>query len=186
MPFLITDAAAPLLMDTVPALKLTCFSGHPARDEVYAYLRCYVCRGALHFCFTEFDEAPPDDVRFGLALQPADETERYLLLRVAPRAGAQVTVRSAQGTAERALAAPAVQYTAGSDEQGIFWSAEGKLEASLLHMLFGKAMKAGAVWAGNVFLYRGSEAAFGAAFPVPEGLTAPTAEGFDTFTIVPY
>ena len=59
MPFLVTDSAVPLPAETRPALKLTHHYDAPARGEVYAYLRCYVHKGALCYNLLVFDEAPP-------------------------------------------------------------------------------------------------------------------------------
>ena len=59
MPFLVTDSAVPLPAETLPALKLTHHYDAPARGEVYAYLRCYVHKGALCYNLLVFDEAPP-------------------------------------------------------------------------------------------------------------------------------
>ncbi len=187
MPFLITDSAVPLLMETVPALKIAHFNGIPARDTVYAYLRCYICRGALHVAVTGFDGQPPATVRFGLALADADDTTKYLFLSLAPSGENSLAVYSvADQKVQQSLDAPLTQIVTGGDEQGLYWSAESVLPAQVFTAVFGKALKAGGVCAGNVFLYDIGEAAFGAAFPVPQGETVPTAKGFDVFTIVPY
>ena len=187
MPFLISDSATPLLMETVPVLKITHFYGHPQRDEVYAYLRCFVCKGALHFCLTGFDEAPPATVRFGLALQSADCLGRYLFLSVGKESGAALSLCEGDtGAVLGSLAAPPVQVVTGGDEQGLYWSAQGVLPAQVFSAQFSAPMRAGALWAGNVFLYDTQDTAFGAAFPVPAGCTVPTGAGFDSFTVVPY
>lgn len=187
MPFLITDSAVPLLMETVPALKIAHFNGMPRRDNVYAYLRCYICCGALHLAVTAFDGQPPDTVRFGLAFTQADDTEKYLFFSFAPSGGNSLTLRSvAQGDVCQTFDAPPSQIVTGGDEQGLYWSAESVLPAQVFKAAFGKAPAAGHVYAGNVFLYDTTEAAFGAAFAVPQGETVPTAKGFDVFTIVPY
>ena len=78
MPFLVTDSAVPLPAETLPALKLTHHYDAPARGEVYAYLRCYVHKGALCYNLLVFDEAPPPTARIGFALCPAESEGEFL------------------------------------------------------------------------------------------------------------
>lgn len=187
MPFLITDSTVPLLMDTVPALKLCHFRGVPQHDTVYAYLRCYVIKGALHFSATCFDAAPLATTRFALALCPAARTDCYLLFSLCKGGENTLCVLdSVTGTPLQTCSAPPARVVTGTDEQGVYWCAESEIPAAVFTAVFGEAPKAGLVYAGNVFLYDTADAAFGAAFPVPRGEKAPTAKGFDAFTVVPY
>ena len=78
MPFLVTDSAVPLPAETLPALKLTHHYDVPTRGEVYAYLRCYVHKGALCYNLLVFDEAPPPTARIGFALCPAESEGEFL------------------------------------------------------------------------------------------------------------
>ncbi|MEG2930820.1 MAG: hypothetical protein RR825_03445, partial [Ruthenibacterium sp.] len=119
MAFLITDSATSLLMETVPALKITHFYGQSLRDHVYAYLRCYVLHGDWHCCFTSFDEAPPKGARMALCLQPA-MGGGTLIYSVNKYTGAALIV---QETNAALPDIPAAQIVTGGDEQGLYWSA---------------------------------------------------------------
>ena len=78
MPFLVTDSAVPLPAETLPALKLTHYYDAPARGDVYAYLRCYIYKGALCYNLLVFDGAPPPTERIGFALCPAESEGEFL------------------------------------------------------------------------------------------------------------
>lgn len=187
MPFLITDSDKPLLMDTVPALKLTHFNGEPARGEVYAYMRCYACNGALHLSFTEFDEAPPEGTHMALALMPADKDDSFLYLTLDKAAKCDLKLLDARtNNCVKALTPPSVSIVTGSDEQGLYWCAETVIEKEIFDKVLSSPMKSGSVFAGNVFLCKDGEAAFGSAFKVPIEESVPTTAGFDVFTLVPY
>ena len=170
MAFLLTDSAAALPAETLPALKITHFYGAPARGRVYAYMRCYVRRGTLHWCATVFDGAPPATARIALAITPDDTVSRYFFLSVGKDSPARLSLR---------------RRVAGADEQGEYWGAEGELPAAVFRRAFGTAPKAGSLLPGNVFLYDEAERAFGAAFPCP-GCEGPSADAFGTFLVVPY
>ena len=185
LPFLVTDSAAALPAETLPALKITHFYGAPRRGPVYAYLRCYVYRGAVRYSATVFDEAPFDTARLGLALTLDDAARSFLFLSLGKTSGARLRLYGEDG-AGKELAAPAPRMSAGGDEQGLYWSAEGELPAAVFRAQFGGVPRAGMFLPGNVFLYDEAEAAFGAAFPVPAGETVPTAAGFEPFMVVPY
>lgn len=192
MAFLITDSAVPLLMETVPACKVTYFTGTPAHDEVYSYLRFYFCGGALHFAFMSFDEAPLPTARMALCLQSADGGT--CLVCSAAKAddapgGACALTLCASGTNRvlRTFAAPATLLSTGSDEQGLFWCRSGVLPAQTLTQALGQRVQAGCVLTGNIFLYDTADpASYGAAFPVPARTPVPTDAGGGVFTIVPY
>lgn len=70
MPFLVTDSAVPLPAETLPALKLTHYYDAPARGDVYAYLRCYIYKGALCYNLLVFDGAPPPTARHWVCAVP--------------------------------------------------------------------------------------------------------------------
>ena len=78
MPFLVTDSAVSLPAETLPALKLTHYYDAPARGDVYAYLRCYIYKGALCYNLLVFDGAPPPTERIGFALCPAESEGEFL------------------------------------------------------------------------------------------------------------
>lgn len=189
MSFLITESRDALPMETLPAWKITHFYGTPARGCVYAYLRCYVRNGAMPFSVTVFDGAPRETARIGLAVTLDDAAGTYLLVSCAKGQDAALWLYEAREGGDvplRRLAMPAVRQLAGSDEQGVYWGAEGVLPAGALREVFGRVPKAGDLLPANVFLYDEAEPAFGAACPVPPGSTAPTASGFGAMVVVPY
>lgn len=187
MAFLLTDSAAALPAETLPALKITHFYGAPARGPVYAYLRCYVRRGALHWCATVFDGAPPPTARIALAVTADDTASRYFFLSLGKDSPARLSLRlrGAPDAEAEVLALPDCRRFSGADEQGEYWGAEGELPAAAFRRAFGAAPKAGSLLPGNVFLYDEAERAFGAAFPCP-GCEGPSADAFGTFLVVPY
>ena len=185
MAFLVTDSAFPLPFDTLPALKLTEFCGRPRRGPVYAYLRCYVQAGSLHFSATVFDGAPPATSRMGLAITADPGAGRYLFAQVGRGTDCRLTLYENDAPL-RQLACPPVRHLAGQDEQGEYWSAESRLEAGVFRACFGRAPAPGMVLPGNVYLFDPTEAAYGAAFPGPAGGPVPAAEGFGAFVVVPY
>lgn len=185
MSFLITDSKTPLLMETVPVLKLTHFYGALPHGMVYAYVRCFACKGALHVCFTEFDENPVPTAYLALYLQAPEQESSYLSLTVRKHGGAALQMcAAATGAAVQTLACEQPAIVTGGDEQGLFWSARVTLTADTLRKTLGKAPKAGDFILGNVLMLdETAPHAAGAAFPLADGaLTA----GFDTFTFVPY
>ena len=192
MSFLITESRETLPMETLPAWKITHFYGTPTRGCVYAYLRCYVQNGAMPFSVTVFDGAPRETARFGFAVTLNDTAGIYLFASCAKGQDAALWLYRASETAEgadvpiRKLEMPAVRQLAGSDEQGVYWSAEGVLPAGTLREIFGRIPKAGDLLPANAFLYDEAEQAFGAACPVPPGCTVPTASGFGALVVVPY
>lgn len=189
MSFLITESRDALPMETLPAWKITHFYGTPARGCVYAYLRCYVQSGAMPFSFTVFDGAPRKTARFGFAVTLDDTAETYLFASCAKGQNAALRLYRAGEGADapvRKLEIPAVRQLAGSDEQGVYWSAEGVLPAGTLREIFGRTPKTGDVLPANAFLYDEAEQAFGTACPVPPGCSVPTAAGFGALVVVPY
>ena len=192
MSFLITESRDALLMETLPAWKITHFYGEPARGCVYAYLRCYVRNGAIPFSVTVFDGAPRPMARIGFAVTLDDTAATYLFASCAKGRDAALWLYRAHETGEgadtpvRQLEMPALRQLSGSDEQGVYWGAEGVLPAETLREIFGRVPRTGDLLPANVFLYDEAEPAFGAACPVPPGCAAPTASGFGALVVVPY
>ncbi len=185
MSFLITDSDTPLMPETLPALKLTHFSGEPARGCVYSYLRCYLCGGSLSFSLTVFDGEPRDTARIGLALSLDDDARRYLFLSCSPHRGDSLQLYENDAPAQPLILAP-LQHTSGGDEQGLYWAVQGELPAELFLRVFGRIPKSGCLMPGNVYLYDEAEAAFGCAFPADGERTVPCRSGFGSFLAVPY
>lgn len=192
MSFLITESPDALLMETLPAWKITHFYGEPARGCVYAYLRCYVQNGAIPFSVTVFDGAPRETARIGFAVTLDDTAGTYLFASCAKGRDAALWLYRADATGGgadtpvRQFEMPALRQLSGSDEQGVYWGAEGILPAVILQEVFGRVPKTGDLLPANVFLYDEAEPAFGAACPVPPGCTVPTASGFGALVVVPY
>lgn len=189
MSYLISESTGPLPVETLPAWKVTHFCGAPARGQVYAYLRCYLCGGSLRYCATVFDSAPRPTARFGFAFTPEDTPRRYLFVSCA-KGAAPVLRLYETGEPEdvpvRTLALPPARQATGSDEQGAYWSEEGEVPAGLLRGIFGRVPQTGDVLPANVFLYDEAEAPFGAACPAPPGRRVPMAAGFGTMVVTPY
>lgn len=185
MSFLITDSEAELLPETLPALKLTHFNGEPARDRVYSYLRCYICRGSLSFSLTVFDGFPRETSRIGLAISLDDDAKRYLFLSCSKQNGENLWLYENDAPVKQLSVAP-LRYFSGGDEQGLYWGAEGILPAELFRDVFGCIPKSGMMMPGNVFLYDETESAYGSAFPAPAGIRIPSCSGFGSFLAVPY
>ncbi len=190
MPFLVTDSAAPLPAETLPALKLREFYGVPRRGCIYSYLRCYVRGGDFYYNLTVFDETPPSTQHVALALSCDDAAQSYLWAVFQKGGGERLSLRLAPAGGRdeeaRPLEMPPARYVAGGDEQGLYWGAEGVIPAQAFRQAFGCVPRAGMFLPGNVFLFDDAEAAFGAAFPVPSGHRPPTGAGFEPFMIVPY
>lgn len=190
MSFLVTDSETPLQAETLPALKITHFFGTPARGAVYAYLRCYVYQGDVHYSVCVFDELPPPSARVGFAITADDTLSRYLFLSISKNNEPSLSLYhhdlNRVDAVSQTLAVPEVQKFSGADEQGGYWGAQGVLPHALWKSLFNCTPKAGVFLPANVFLYDIFESAFGAAFPVPKDAVIPTADGFSPFMIVPY
>lgn len=187
--FLITSSRDALPMETLPALKITHFNGTPARGMVYAYLRCYLHADDLAFSVTVFDEAPPATARIGFAVTTDEAAGTYLFAVCSKEQGDALWLYRAGSpcdTPVRRIPVAPMRHLAGGDEQGFYWSAEGVLPGALFREAFGAAPKVGGTMPANVFLFDTAEAAFGAAFPVPDGAQVPTAAGLGAFVIVPY
>lgn len=190
MPFFITDSAAPIAPEALPALKLTEFCGEPARGCIYAYLKCYLHHGDFFYQFTVFDETPPPTQYAAVVLSCDVSGFPWVSLRVGFHSPVCLEVHAPDSTGADSLAKTLVCEDAsrfsGGDEQGLYWGAQGVLPASVFQQVFGSVPHTGSFLMANVFLYDTRESAFGAAFAVPEGACAPTCEGMQPLVVVPY
>lgn len=190
MPFLITDSAAPIAPEALPALKLTEFCGRPARGCIYSYLKCYLHHGDFFYHITVFDETPPSTQYAAVALSGDVSASVWLSLRVGFHSSAclEVHMPASDGSGEVVKSLPCEDASrfSGGDEQGLYWGAQGIIPASVFQQVFGDVLHAGSVLMGNVFLYDTRERAFGAAFSVPADTAVPTNEGMQPLVIVPY
>ena len=174
-----------LLPETLPAVKILHFNGAPRRDTVYAYARISACGDALHCSFLRFEEAPAASVRMALAITSADCTNAFALVSVSFAGQASFDYyETGKEPQNMPIAAPHVYK--GTDEQGFYNGADCTVPLDTLAKLLDKAFVPGAVFAGNVYSYDITEAAFGAAFAVPISERIPTAAGFEAFTCVSF
>lgn len=190
MPFLVTDSTTPLPVETLPALKLTHYYENPVYGQIYAYLRCYVHKGAFCYNLLVFEEAPPASRRIGFALCPAQSQGQFLFASFAKPAGTDALAlcdirEDGQAVASCHVPLPPARRSAGEDEQGPYWCAEGVLPASIFLEAFGKAPHAGEFWPSNVFLYDTAAPGFGAAFPC-RNMGGVWQAGLEPFMVVPY
>lgn len=185
MAALLTCTQTPLVMDTVPAVKIVNFNGSPKKDMVYAYARLYVLNGALCFRLTRFEEAPSENVRMGIAICSANQTDKFLYLWVDFNANAQLCIYN-NGAILQSYTSPKISVSHGGDEQGLYFTAEGTINGDIIETALGQKMKPNAVFAGNIYSYDVTESSFGAAFKVPIGQAIPTQSGFEAFTCVSY
>ena len=102
MPFLITDSAAPIAPEALPALKLTEFCGRPARGCIYSYLKCYLHHGDFFYHITVFDETPPSTQCAAVALSGDVSASAWLSLRVGFHSPAclEIHMPASDGSAE--------------------------------------------------------------------------------------
>lgn len=185
MSVLITSSKTPLMMETLPAVKLVHCYGNGRDGHVYAYLRMYVLNGAFCFNLTQFLQCPAADTRMALCLGMAD-SEAYISVVCPADGNAAVQQYNAADESTGTLGEVPLRHFAGTDEQGWYWSVEGTLTAEACRAAFGRVPDAGSVWAGNVYAYNETESAFAAAFATPAGSRIPTKNGFSVFTVVPY
>lgn len=184
MPFLITDSAAPIAPEALPALKLTEFCGEPARGCIYSYLKCYLHHGDFFYHITVFDETPPPTQYAAIVLSSDISGSPWLSLRVGFHTPACLEVHTGQEL--KKLGCEDASRFSGGDEQGLYWGAQGVIPAAVFQQVFGGSLHTGSVLMGNVFLYDTSETAFGSAFSVCPSPCVPTNEGMQPFVIVPY
>ncbi|MDO5602213.1 MAG: hypothetical protein Q4G07_05535 [Oscillospiraceae bacterium] len=186
MSFLVTASDASVVLDTMPALKLTSWNGSPARDTVYSYGKLCLQKGSLALGGWVFDGRPPESQRFCAAFNFAPALCGDFLSYTVSSGGVAVCMLHQPGGRVLSCAAPQPQMSNGNDEQGYYWAFEALLPKELIAAYFGQSPAAGSAFSGNLFLYDAEEDAFGSAFPVPAGRRAPTAEGFGDFVAVPY
>lgn len=186
MSFLVTASDSAMVLDTMPALKLTNWNGSPARDTVYSYGKLYLHSGGLALGGWIFDGHPPEGQRFCAAFNFAPALcGDFLSYTVSPQ-GRAVCALHQPGGKLLACDAPAPVMASGNDEQGYYWSFETLLPKELILRYFGLPPSAGGTFSGNLFLFNTEEDAFGSAFPVPAGGRVPTPQGFGAFVAVPY
>ncbi|MEG1126312.1 MAG: hypothetical protein RSE10_06420 [Oscillospiraceae bacterium] len=175
----------PLQSETVPAIKILHFNGHPRADEVYAYARIYACDGLLHYCFMRFEEEPADTVRFGFALANADKTGEFVFLNIGFKGCASLGYYKNNKLCEELSLQKPRLFTSG-DEQGLYNGAEGVISLDALKAYLKREFAPGEVFVGNFFSYDTSEAAFGCAFAVPLGESIPTTAGFEPLLCISF
>ncbi len=185
MSYLITNSNTPLLMDTVPVLKIKEYYGEAGRDNVYSYMRCYAFEGELYCSFTSFDIDPPEGVKMALCLFSPD-TNSGLVATASKHSGAQLYAHTSAGEDVLSDALQPQSVVTGVDEQGFYWSVSLTIKKQAFINTFGKELSSGELFFGNLFLYSEHESAFGCAFAVPAGESALTKKGDGTFLIVPY
>ena len=158
MAVLIEHLTGPVVMDTLPVIKLTHWYGTPARDEVYTYARLCLCPEGLRVRMTVFDREPAPT-----------ETATVLLYLGTPlrldftRSTARLT---GSGTAADL---PQTVFSAGADEQGWYWQADCLLSPAELARLNAAPPADGVAFDAAFFLRDTRELAFGSAFSCPTG-----------------
>ncbi len=187
MPYFITDSKTPLLMETVPVLKVMHYYGNAKRDNVYTYMRCYAHNEELYCNFTCFDECPDDGSRIAVTLQhlSGENILNIVAGKYIPVSGSIINEHNTNNCIDSSYIQQSAVIT-GSDEQGIYWSVNFKICKQAFKKAFSINLKSNTVFSGNLFLYSLTENAFGSAFSVPEGELALTQKGADSFIIVPY
>lgn len=194
MQMLVSYSETPLVLDAAGALKATHYYGHSALDEVYAYLRAFVCGGDLIFSLTSFERSPPPESLIAAAFDFAPRAGGDYLALVCdpqPQLSAALYRPSGSPTAPDRLLRPvglpcSPARFAGQDEQGFYWGCELRLGADFLQETFGVRLRPGSLFTGNFYKAARGEAAFGAAFPTPQPAGWPCAAGFGEFVVVPY
>ncbi len=187
MPYFITNSKTPLLMETVPVLKITHYLGNAKRDNVYTYMRCYAYGGDLHCSFTCFDECPEEDSRVALSLSYIDsESVLQIVAGKYTKVSGNIQIPSSGNIDVNEKYINQSPVTTGSDEQGDYWSVNFTIGGNIFKKAFNVSIKNNTVFVGNFFIYSLSEKAFGSAFGVPQGESALTQKGADSFIIVPY
>ena len=178
----------PLVLDAISALKVTNYYGAALRDNIYCYLRLYVCGGSLTFSIASFEQTPPPESRTGAAFAFGGESYLFVSCNAEGDLQAGLYAPCADGPDRlvRPLSLPQPELFRGVDEQGYHWGFACTVSAALLLELFGEALVPGTVFSGNVYKYAQDEAAFCSAFPTPQSRHLPCAAGFGEFLVVPY
>ncbi len=162
--FFVTDSNTKLLTDTLPALKIKHYYGTALKDNVYSYARIYFHKGALHGCFTSFDENPLKSTRMSLCLQGISNDE-VLIISFGKHFEGKVFTLNKNGEAKTNFS----DFTSndaftGEDEQGIFWNVEFCVNSSVFEKALGEKPLSKSVYSCNLFLHNDEEHAFAAAF----------------------
>lgn len=148
---------------------------------VYSYQKTYLHAGALEIEFTCFEQTPPKTSRCGFAFTFDTENAQEPLFAVASPDGQVALLRAG------APFAPALQGAAfaGEDEQGHYWGVRFTLDEALLQSAF-PALSPEPFFTGNFMKFWQGQAAFGTAFPLPDGAHPLSAGAFGEFVPVPY
>ena len=156
MAVLIEHLTGPVVMDTLPVIKLTHWYGTPARDEVYAYARLCLCAEGLRIRMTVFDR------------QPAPTETATALLRLNKTLRLEFTWDTARLTVgDEAYELPQTVFSAGADEQGWYWQADCLLRQEALARSGIELPADGVAFDAAFFLRDRRETAFGSAFACP-------------------
>ncbi len=172
-------------METVPVLKVTEYTGTAKRDNVYTYMRCFAYNGSMFCNFTSFDECPLSGTMLTLILQHVSgENLMTVTCGKSTPLRAEITFDGTCADITKHINAQPV--VTGCDEQGYYWGINFEITKEAFKKAFCKKLSDGDVFTGNFFIHSTQESAFGSAFPVPSGASAPCAVGGDSFFIVPY
>ncbi len=185
MPYFITNGKTPLLMETVPVLKVTNYSGSAKRDNVYTYMRSFAYNGSMFCSFTSFDESPLEGTVMSLVLRHID-SENVLTVTCGKHTAATATLQHNSTCTDMTPCLNAAPVITGGDEQGLYWGVNFEIAQKAFAQSFGTKLNDGEIYQGNLFLHSTEETAFGSAFLVPQGASIPCIDGADSFFIVPY
>ena len=160
MAVLVEHLTEPVVMDTLPVIKLTHWYGVPARGEIYAYVRLCLCPEGLHVRMTVFDR------------QPAPTETASALLRMEKILRLEFTRETARLTVNgETYGLPQTAFSSGADEQGWYWQADCLLRQDELTRWGVELPADGAAFDAAFSLRDSREAAFGSAFACPAGET---------------
>ncbi len=179
MAFPVMQSTLPVVLDTLPALKVRRYHGQSKMGNVYCYARMYFLKDSLQLSLCAFERAPDAATRIEFAV---GGTEKAFLLLSLSREGA--TLSRCGGGMPLVLPAPPPAFFSGVDEQGWYWGAQVSLAAPLL-------AQAGMVplpreFSAAVFKTRTDEDAFGASFEALPGGEKLAFENFSRFTPARY
>lgn len=182
MAVLVNCSRGPIVMDTLPVIKLTEWYGTPGRDEVYAYARFYLREDALCLSMTVFDGCPPATQR---AIAAFEFGGQLFELRFLP--SQKMEWQCFENGAWKAQPASACVFSAGSDEQGWYWQAQCTLPAAALNKAGLQLPQPNESFCGGFFLTDELEEAFGSAFRFcGTGIPTPDHHCFTKFSVISY
>ncbi|MEG2053811.1 MAG: hypothetical protein RR052_02615 [Oscillospiraceae bacterium] len=186
MSFLVTASTKEILLDTLPAVKITHYNGVLRRDNVYAYAKLYVLNGGVQISFTVFDENPPQTQRMAAAFNFAmDKCDDFLFCSSDCKGEVAFTLYRKNGDSTPLMTTKA-QVNGGEDEQGFYWNVEFNISKKLIVDNFGNTPFKNNLFCGNIYLYDTQETAFGSAFKVSLADKLPFQANCGQFVCVPY